>query len=248
MSASLEPSAQPLVLCHRVARTFGNGSGAVVAIHDVSCAVRRGQQIALTGPSGSGKSTLLHLMAGLDMPTSGDVSWPAIGGRDKLRPGPVGIVFQGQSLLAPLDVVENVMLPLLLEGIERDVASVRARQALALLELDAVAAKLPEELSGGQAQRVAIARMLASRPSLILADEPTGQLDQVTGDHVISALLATADATGAGLVVNTHDAAVADRFARRWTMSDGRLTTDGGEGNEDDGADDADKGASTCSA
>jgi len=226
-ATSATAALQPLVRCIGVARTFGTGRGAVVAIHDVDCEVQRGEEIALMGPSGSGKSTLLHLIAGLDVPTSGDVSWPAIGTRDRLRPGPVGIVFQGPSLLAPLDVVENVMLPLLLEGIDRHAAAIRAHEALALLDLDGLAAKLPEELSGGQAQRVAMARMLASRPRLILADEPTGQLDHVTGERVIGALIATADAIQAGLVVNTHDPAVAERFALRWTMRDGRLDCNG---------------------
>jgi ABC-type lipoprotein export system ATPase subunit len=244
--AATSPTAalQPLVRCRRVARTFGTGASAVVAIHDVDCAVQPGQQIVLIGPSGSGKSTLLHILAGLDAPTSGEVSWPAIGSRDRLRPGPVGIVFQGPSLLAPLDVVENVMLPLLLEGIDRRAAAIRAHDALALLDLDGLAAKLPEELSGGQAQRVATARMLASRPRLILADEPTGQLDHITGEHVVSALIATAESTGAGLVVNSHDPAVAERFAFRWTMRDGRLDRDN---DEHDNGNNTSDGAKTCS-
>ena len=151
-----------LVRCVDVARTFGSGHAAVVAVYGVNCVVRAGEQIALVGPSGSGKSTLLHLMAALDTPTSGTISWPALGAKADLRPGPVGVVFQGPSLLAPLDVVENVALPLLLRGVDPERAKVSARAALTRLDLKELAGKLPEELSGGQAQRVAVARVLAS--------------------------------------------------------------------------------------
>ena len=224
---ALKPGASGdvLVRCVGVGRTFGRGSSAVVAVDGVDCVVRRGEQVALMGPSGAGKSTLLHLLAGLDPPTVGTISWPAIGTHRALRPGPVGTVFQARSLLPPLDVVENVMLPLLLEGVDRDAARSRALGALGALDLDGLAAKLPEELSGGQAQRVAVARVLVGRPQLILADEPTGQLDHATGGDVIDALIATAMSTGAGLVVNTHDPSVGERLALHWTMSDGRLTT-----------------------
>jgi ABC-type lipoprotein export system ATPase subunit len=208
-----------------VARTFGQGAAAVVAVHDAHCAVFPGDHIALMGTSGSGKSTLLHLLAGLDAPTIGTVTWPVIGTRAQVRPGPIGVVFQSPSLMPPLNVLENVTLPLLLMGMERDDAQHQAGQALGTLDLEVLAEKLPEELSGGQAQRVAIARILASRPQLILADEPTGQLDHVTGAHVIDALVAVATTTNAGLVVNTHDPAVAERFPIRWNMADGRLTT-----------------------
>ena len=214
-----------LVACDRAGRTYGRGPTAVVAVHDATCTVTMGNQIAMMGQSGSGKSTLLHLFAGLDAPTSGHVTWPGIGNRDALRPGPVGMIFQAPSLLAPLDVTENVALPLLLLGLDEAIARQRALDALEVLELRALANKLPEELSGGQSQRVAIARVLASRPRLILADEPTGQLDHGTGDQVIGALLEAAFESGAALLVSTHDPSVAARFAIRWTMRDGRLTT-----------------------
>jgi ABC-type lipoprotein export system ATPase subunit len=208
-----------------VARTFGEGAAAVVAVHDAHCVVFPGDHIAVMGTSGSGKSTLLHLLAGLDTPTVGAVTWPVIGTRAQLRPGPIGVVFQSPSLMPPLTVLENVTLPLLLVGVDSDIAQSQARQALGTLDLEELAKKLPEELSGGQAQRVAIARILASRPRLILADEPTGQLDHSTGVQVIDALVAVATTTEAGLLVNTHDPAVAERFSTRWTMADGRLTT-----------------------
>lgn len=218
-------NAETVVRAVNVARTFGAGSNAVVAVHGVDCEVGAGDLIALMGPSGSGKTTLMHLLAGLDTPTVGTVDWPAIGTRDQLRPGPIAVVFQAPSLLAPLDVLENVTLPLLLQGIDRHTARQTAFAALEQLGLDSIASKLPEELSGGQAQRVAVARVLADRPRLILADEPTGQLDHTNGCAVIDALIAAATETGAALIVNTHDHTVANRLDLHWSMSDGRLTT-----------------------
>lgn len=220
------PGGEPdvMVRCTGVARTFGAGPGAVVAVHGVTCEVRAGQRIALTGPSGSGKSTLVHLLAGLDEATTGAVEWPALGHRSTLRPGPVAVVFQGPSLLAPLDVVENVALPLVLAGVGDPDARAQAVEALARLGIDGLAARLPEELSGGQAQRVAVARALAGRPRLLLADEPTGQLDHASGAVVVDALLEAAVHLGAALVLTTHDPLVADRLPERWLMADGRLT------------------------
>lgn len=208
-----------------VSRTFGSGPTAVVALHGATCLVTAADRIALSGPSGSGKTTLVHLLAGLDTPTTGRLAWPAIGDRNQLRPGPIAVVFQAPSLLAPLDVVENVELPLLLAGAERAGAREAAETALRRLGLEALARKLPEELSGGQAQRVAVARVLAGRPRLVLADEPTGQLDRHHADQVIDSLLEAADELEAALVVNTHDPVVARRFPHRWTIDDGRLHT-----------------------
>jgi ABC-type lipoprotein export system ATPase subunit len=212
-----------LVRCRGAGRTFGSGLAAVVAVHDLDCRVPAGARVAIVGASGSGKSTLLHLMAGLDAPTSGEVRWPALGERHQLRPGRVGIVFQGPSLLPPLDVLDNVALPLLLDGTDEPEARERAARALERLGIGELGAQLPEELSGGQAQRAAAARVLALRPRLILADEPTGQLDRHTGSAVVQALLETADESGAGIVVTTHDAGVAALFDARWCMADGRI-------------------------
>jgi ABC-type lipoprotein export system ATPase subunit len=218
-------TAETLVACQGLARTYGSGATATVALHDATCAVHAAEQIAITGPSGSGKSTLLHLMAGLDDPTAGHVGWPAIGNRDALRPGPVAMVFQGPSLLPALSIGENVALPLQLEGMREDDARAHARTALAALDLVELADKLPEEISGGQAQRVAVARVLAGSPRLILADEPTGQLDRHNADAVIDVLLHAAASHSAALVISTHDPHVADRIATRWIVADGRLTT-----------------------
>ncbi|MCW2952903.1 MAG: transporter ATP-binding protein [Conexibacter sp.] len=214
-----------LARCLGAARTFGRGAGATVALQPTDCEVLAGEHIAVVGPSGSGKSTLLHLLAGLDDPTLGAVEWPAIGTRDELRPGPVAMIFQGPSLMPPLTCEQNVALPLVLAGSTDREARERAGESLARLDLAALADKLPEEISGGQAQRVAVARALAGTPRLILADEPTGQLDHVNGAAVVDALLAAADHAGAAVVISTHDPAVAARLAVRWEMHSGRLTT-----------------------
>jgi putative ABC transport system ATP-binding protein/lipoprotein-releasing system ATP-binding protein len=216
----------PLARCEEAARTYGSGARATVALQPTSCEVFPGARIALTGPSGSGKSTLVHLLAGLDEPTVGGVSWPAIGDRGALRPGPVTVIFQGPSLLPPLTVLENVALPLLLAGRAEADATAAAGAALTRLGLLELADKLPEEISGGQAQRVAVARSLAGEPQLILADEPTGQLDHESAEAVVDVLLEAATHSGAALVVATHDQSVAERLPDRWEMRDGRLAFD----------------------
>jgi putative ABC transport system ATP-binding protein/lipoprotein-releasing system ATP-binding protein len=220
-------STDALVLCEGAARTYGQGSAATVALQPTDCRIRPGDRVALVGPSGSGKSTLLHLMAGLDEPTVGSVTWPAIGRRPDLRPGPVAVIFQGPSLLPPLTVEENVALPLILGGAADQAAHTAARAALDVLALGDLADKLPEEISGGQAQRVAVARALAGEPRLILADEPTGQLDRSSGAIVAEVLLAAAAHADAALVIATHDPTVAERLPERWEMHSGRLATTG---------------------
>jgi len=214
---------EPLVRCRGAARTYGSGSTATVALGATDCEVRAGARIAIVGASGSGKSTLLHLLAGLDEPTVGHVEWPAIGARTALRPGPVAVVFQGPSLMPPLSVLENVALPVVLAGARSADARASARAALDRLDLIELADKLPEEISGGQAQRVAVARALSGAARLILADEPTGQLDRASATAVIDVLLAAAEHAGAALVVATHDPAVAERLDERWEMRNGCL-------------------------
>jgi putative ABC transport system ATP-binding protein len=222
-----EPTTEPLVSLVGVAHTFGRGTAAVVAVHDLTCQVRRSSRIAVTGPSGSGKSTLLHLLAGLVPATVGAVTWPGLGGNPSTHPGRVGIIFQGPSLLPSLDVLQNVAFPLLLAATPPAEAGSLARLALHQVGIAELAPALPQELSGGQAQRVAVARVLACRPALILADEPTGQLDHRAGELVLDVLLAAADDLGAALVVATHDSLIAGRLADRWTMRDGRVLTAG---------------------
>jgi ABC-type lipoprotein export system ATPase subunit len=214
-----------LVVCDGAGRSHGGGRTATIALQPTSCRLEAGARVAIAGPSGSGKSTLLHLMAGLDAPTVGRVTWPAIGDRTALRPGPVAVVFQAPSLLAPLTITENVALPLILAGARDHDAREAAGRALARLGLEGLGERLPEEISGGQAQRVAVARALAGRPRVILADEPTGQLDRANAAAVLGVLLEAADEAGAALAVATHDPDVAGGLAEHWTMRDGRLET-----------------------
>lgn len=216
-----------LVSCDEASRIFLRSAIQVPAVLPTTCTVAPGMRVALTGPSGSGKSTLLHLLAGLETPTSGTVSWPGLGGPPHDRPGVVGLVFQGPSLIPALDVVENITLPLLLAGVEERDAVEHSCAAPDRLALGGLARKRPEEISGGEAKRVAIARVLASAPPLILADEPTGQLDHATGARVLTVLLEAADELDAALIVTTHDEQAAQRFALRWRMTDGRLHTEG---------------------
>ena len=222
MAVSAAPSVV-FAAAQRANRVYQRGGATVVALQEATCTIAPGDRIALVGRSGSGKSTLLHLLGGLDTPTSGSVAWPALGARDTLRPTQVAFVFQMPSLLPPLTVIENVELPLLLGGIDPLAARAAAHDALERIDLASLADQLPEELSGGQAQRVAVARALAYRPKLILADEPTGQLDRPTAQHLFDVLLAALAGTATALVVATHDRTVADRLAQAWQMRHGVL-------------------------
>ena len=219
------PASNVLVEAKQVGRVYSQGNQKVVALAEASCRVMLGDRIALVGASGSGKSTLLHLMAGLEVPTSGQIHWAGLGARETLRPGKVAFVFQMPSLLAPLTVVENVELPMLLEGTDSIAARKAAMEAIEKIQLMVIAHKLPEELSGGQMQRVAVARALASCPQLILADEPTGQLDQATAQQLFDVLLETLEGTNTALVVATHDLAIASRLNQMWQMQRGYLNT-----------------------
>jgi ABC-type lipoprotein export system ATPase subunit len=213
---------QDLVQVRNAGRTYP-GQPPVVALASATCSVMPGDRIAVTGPSGSGKSTLLYLLGGLETATSGSVTWPALGLPQGLRPAKVAFVFQMPSLLVSLTVIENVELPLLLNNIEGRTARQAALAALERVELSRVAENLPEELSGGQEQRVAMARALAYQPKLILADEPTGQLDHPTAQRLFDILLAALEGTDTALVVATHDLAVAKRMHTIWQMHHGIL-------------------------
>jgi putative ABC transport system ATP-binding protein/lipoprotein-releasing system ATP-binding protein len=211
-----------LVSAKGVFRSFVQGGTTIEALKPTTCFVRPKTRTAIMGSSGSGKSTLLHLLAALDVPTGGDISWPALGARDYLRPGKISIAFQTPSLVPFLSVAENVGLPLFVLG-KGDDARAAAKAELTRFGLQELDEKLPEELSGGQAQRVALARATATRPRLLLADEPTGQLDQATARAAIAALISWADAAESSLVVATHDEAVARSFSDVWQLDHGRL-------------------------
>ncbi len=193
-------------------------------LQNVSCTIMPGARIALRGPSGSGKSTLLHIMAGLERPSSGSITWPSLGKRDSLRPLKVSMAFQTPSLIAPLSVVENIALPLLLSGASDATARGAALNWLSHLNLGEIAEKLPQELSGGQGQRVAIARAMSVEPALVLLDEPTGQMDHATAEPLFDALLRLLDVTEAALVLATHDSALAARMRDVWQLRHGQLT------------------------
>lgn len=215
---------EPLVEATDVSRGFGEDESRVLAVRHASCRVERGDRIALVGPSGSGKSTLLQLLAGLDQPSSGTVRWPALGDPENLRPGTISFVFQAESLLAPLSVFENIAVPCLLLGAEDHQAREEASRMLADLELGELADKLPEEISGGQAQRTAVARALITRPALLLADEPTGQLDHPTARHLLDLLDKRLEESDTAVVIATHDAFVAGRMKTQWRIEHGVLT------------------------
>jgi ABC-type lipoprotein export system ATPase subunit len=215
--------AEPLVAAHEVTRTYRVGPETVVAVARAECVVEPNDRIALVGRSGSGKSTLLQILGGIETPTAGEVRWPALGPRETLRPKQIAFVFQRESLVEPLSVLENVELPLLLAGIAPNDARRRALEALQLFALDDLGEKLPEELSGGQAQRVAFVRALAQRPRLILADEPTGQLDTETADRFLSLAFAEVEREQTALVLATHDPRLAARMRNRWWIDRGRL-------------------------
>ena len=214
-----------LVRAKGLRREFGNGQNPVVAVAEATFEIREGDRIALVGPSGSGKTSLLHLIAGLDQPSAGVIEWPALGRAEDLRPGPVSIAFQGPSLLPPLTVSENVALPALLAGGAEADATAAAQVLIGEVGLSEVASKLPEEISGGQAQRAGVARALMGRPRLILADEPTGQLDRGSAAELIDVMFRHVEAAGAALVIATHDTSVAERMPQRWTITERKLQT-----------------------
>jgi ABC-type lipoprotein export system ATPase subunit len=214
----------PLVEAREATRVFPRGGGLFPALKAASCRVFLGERIAILGPSGSGKSTLLHLLGGLDRPTFGSVTWPELGPIEALRPEMVAFLPQVPSLVPWLSVVENVEFPILL-GSRAPTAREEALASLERLGLASLADRLPQELSGGQTQRVAMARALVGDCKLILADEPTGQLDGATAALLFDALLAHLAGRDAALVVATHDPAVAARLGKSWHIDQGELHT-----------------------
>lgn len=212
-----------VVRCDNITFSYGTGTAARTVLKDVSCTVTPGAQIALVGPSGSGKSSLIHIMAGLIAPDSGLVSWPGLTAHPTTQPGEVVVAFQAPSLVSALDVSENVELPLVLAGVSTPEARTRAAAMLSSLGLEQLTNKLPEELSGGQAQRVALARALVTEPAMLLADEPTGQVDHQTAAQLLDVLFEHAERAGMAVVIATHDQGVAARCAVRWEIHDGLL-------------------------
>ena len=222
-------TAGEIVVAKNLTRVFPMSAGPVTAVRGVSLRVDPGAYIAIGGPSGCGKSTLLHLLGCVDTPTTGAVTFE---GRDvgslgetaraRIRLMRIGFVFQRFFLLPMLTAWENIELPQSEAGVPAAERRVRTRSLLEYVELSHRADHLPSQLSGGEMQRVAVARALANRPALLLADEPTGELDEETGDH-IAALFDRVHADGTTIVLVTHNAGLAERAKTHLTMRSGAL-------------------------
>jgi putative ABC transport system ATP-binding protein len=225
------------VRAERVSRHYQMGSALIRAVDDVTLDVRSGEFLALLGSSGSGKSTLLNLMAGLDRPTSGAIFAQ---GRNlsemnplelaRYRSRTVGMVFQSFNLLPRMTLEENVELPLRLAEVDRGERAGRVREALERVHLENRLTHRPSELSGGEQQRAALARALVNRPTLLLADEPTGNLDSATGESIMVLLRKIQQSLGMTIVLVTHERPLAERFADRIaSVADGKLASDGAQ-------------------
>lgn len=218
-----------LIDARDIHKTYRTGEETREILRGVSLALNPGETLALTGESGSGKSTLLHLLAALDTPDRGQIAVDGLQiadlddkGRAELRRNTIGLVFQQFNLIPSLDVRANLAFQARLSGREDKIWQHRLTAALGLLDH---ARRYPEELSGGQQQRVAIGRALAAKPKLLMADEPTGNLDEDTADRVLALMLSLVEETGAGLLMVTHSERLAAKLSRRVHLSQGRLVT-----------------------
>ncbi len=226
---------EPLIDLVDVAKVYGAGETAVFALRDIDLAIGRGEIVAITGPSGSGKSTLMNVLGCLDVPTSGRY-W--LGGVDvaeldedalaHVRNAKLGFVFQSYNLLGQKTALENASLPLLYAGLPRAERLARAEAQLVRLGLGERMGHRPSELSGGQCQRVAIARALVTAPEILLADEPTGNLDSRTSQEILELVLGLRDELGATIIIVTHDPQIAARCERRVRIVDGKVAEDTG--------------------
>jgi putative ABC transport system ATP-binding protein len=230
-SAGAALDSEPVLVDVRdVSRTFGHGRTAVHAVRNVSFTIRRGQLVALIGRSGSGKTTLLNVVGGLDSPTSGEVyvagrnvaKMPARE-RTLLRRSTISFIFQSFGLIPMLTAAENVGIPLRITSAPRAQRDERVRLMLSVVGLDGHARQRPNELSGGQQQRVAIARALVGQPELLIADEPTGQLDSETGRQIMRLLRTVVETEGITALVATHDATLLELADHVLALEDGQL-------------------------
>jgi putative ABC transport system ATP-binding protein len=222
-----------MIAVRNLVKTIRHEAHVVEIIRDVSFEIPDRQFTAIMGPSGSGKSTLLGLLAGLDWPTSGrieidgtDITTLSEDAMAVLRGRKLGFVFQAYHLVPTLTAIENVMLPMEMLGDERDGALPRAQHLLKSVGLEDRGAHYPSQLSGGEQQRVALARAFMMRPSILFADEPTGNLDSKNGGHILELLWNLNKEEGATLILVTHDEALASRSDRRIYLSDGRIVRD----------------------
>ncbi len=220
----------PAVYLQGIRRQYVQGAATLTILDEAELALWPGQSVALVAPSGSGKSTLLHIAGLLEHPDDGEVY---IGGvpttamsdaeRTQIRRTEIGFVYQSHRLLPEFSALENVMLPQMIRGLKRKEAAKRARELLAYLGLGERVTHRPAELSGGEQQRVAIARAVANAPRVLFADEPTGNLDPHTADHVFQALMQLVHATGVAMLIATHNMELADRMDRRVSIRDGQV-------------------------
>lgn len=220
----------PVVFLHQVERRYHQGEAVLEILRGAELAVWPGQSVALVAPSGSGKSTLLHITGLLEHPDGGEVYLDGIAtsslsdaDRTKIRRNAIGFVYQAHHLLPEFSAIENVMLPQMVRGLAKGEARKRAGELLSYLGLKDRLSHRPAELSGGEQQRVAIARAVANAPRLLLADEPTGNLDPHTADHVFHALDQLIRASGLAVVLATHNMDLAARMDRRVTLREGRV-------------------------
>ena len=220
----------PVLELKNVYRSFKQGSQSLQVLREVNLEIERGEVVALIGPSGSGKSTLLQLAGLLEKPTKGDVyldgqKCSALGDtlRTSLRRDYLGFVYQYHNLLADFDAIENVMIPQLIAGVKAKEAEDKAKWLLKRLGLERRFRHRPAEMSGGEQQRVAIARALANTPKLLLADEPTGNLDPKTSENVFLELLSVVKETGLSALIATHNIDLADRMDRKVKLENGKL-------------------------
>jgi lipoprotein-releasing system ATP-binding protein len=220
----------PALVLHGIARHYQQGDTVLEILRGAELAIWPGQSVALVAPSGAGKSTLLHVAGLLEHPDQGDVlikgratSGLSDAERTAIRRNDIGFVYQAHHLLPEFSAMENVMLPQMIRGLSRKDARVRAAELLAYLGLRERMTHRPAELSGGEQQRVAIARAVANAPQILLADEPTGNLDIHTAEHVFAALAQLVRASGLATVVATHNLELAGRMDRRVTLREGRV-------------------------
>jgi lipoprotein-releasing system ATP-binding protein len=222
---------EPALALEKIARTFVQGEARLEVLRGASLSLEEGEIVALVGPSGAGKSTLLHIAGLLERPDGGvaRVGGVACGGlsdaeRTRLRRERLGFVYQFHHLLPEFSALENVMLPQMIAGVSRGDARPRAQELIAAVGLEARASHRPARLSGGEQQRVAIARAMANRPSVLLADEPTGNLDQATAMAVFDRLLALVRDTGMAALIATHNHDLAARMDRTLALEKGKVT------------------------
>tara|TARA_Y100000296_G_C5138856_1_gene239815 strand:- start:302 stop:997 length:696 start_codon:yes stop_codon:yes gene_type:complete len=223
---------QDVLVCRNITKTYQEGSNITQVLNNVSLAVKAGEHVAILGSSGSGKSTLLHILGGLDTPSSGEVEFKGqslmklnTNALAKLRNDEIGFIYQFHHLLGEFSALENTAMPLRIRGLSARKAEQKAQAMLEQVGLEHRINHLPSELSGGERQRVAIARALITEPAIVLADEPTGNLDDSTGKSIYQLLSDLSEEIGTAFVVVTHDVALANKMDRVLKIKDGVLLT-----------------------